>query len=162
MPTIADVLVKAHDELGKLETDIRAAMVNKHLADIVGSARGRLKDAALHPDARADTGELEQKKTELEKRNEPLAAQIARERPAHEVEWSTGAAPKFASQAEYDAEAQARSARGEPPMDPFLPRPALSPMTDQDRAFVQAHRNPDGSPVDPFGPRPSEFGGGAP
>jgi len=108
MPTIAEVLVKSHDELGKLEADLRAAIVNKHLADIVGAARGRLADAARHPDAAAQVEQLEQKKAELEKRDEPLAAQIAREQPGHEIEWNAPPAPL----------------RDAPPADPFAPRPA--------------------------------------
>ena len=54
MTKLKDELTRLHGEVGRLEASLRGSLVNWHLADIVGGARGRLADAVAHPDADTD------------------------------------------------------------------------------------------------------------
>ena len=54
MTKLKDELTRLHGEVGRLEASLRGSLVNQHLADIVGGARGRLADAVAHPDADTD------------------------------------------------------------------------------------------------------------
>lgn len=126
MTTIADELKKAHEGLGELEAQVRAGMVNKHLADVIASARGRLVDAARHPDAGTEVGHLEEKKAAIEKAKEDpfFMADAAK----HEAD------VKAAAEAEdkriADLKAQAAVPTPEPMWEPNpvpMPQPALPP-----------------------------------
>jgi len=70
MKTVADALKVAHEGLNELEARVRAGMVNKNLADIIASARGKLAQGAIHPDAVTDLDALDEKKADIEKRAE--------------------------------------------------------------------------------------------
>lgn len=72
MTTVAEALKSAHEQLGDIENDVRGGMVNHHLADVIASARGKLADAAKHPDAAASREELEAKREELERAKDPF------------------------------------------------------------------------------------------
>lgn len=51
MKTVADLLNRWNGEIGHLEADLRGALANKNIADVIASARGKLAQAASHADA---------------------------------------------------------------------------------------------------------------
>lgn len=70
MQTVANLLKRAHAELGELETALRENLTNQNLPDVLAGARKRLEQAAGHADAAIELDSLRPKEPAADK--EPI------------------------------------------------------------------------------------------